>query len=134
MRNLKTHVALWCLLLVVSTTAYAVQSIKVSEVSLRKAASRKVMPDFSQEAVKQNAQGIAVAELVVDESGNVVTVDVVEAPHPLIAEAVAAAVNQWKFKTTTLKGKPVSVRGKLTFYYVIDERGIGRVDNPRRVK
>jgi outer membrane biosynthesis protein TonB len=134
MQKLRNYVRLLCMISVVCTTTHAFQVVKVAEVSLRKAAYKKVMPDFSPEAVKQNAQGIAVAELVVDESGNVVKVDVLESPHPLVTEAVSEAVGQWRFNVTTLKGTPVSLRGKLTFYYVIDERGVGRVDNPRKVK
>jgi hypothetical protein len=41
-------------------------------------------------------------------------------------------MKQWKFKPSKLEQKPVSIRGKITFYFVIDEKGKGAVQNPKQ--
>jgi len=107
--------------------------IKVSEISLRKLATKTVLPDFPEEAKKRGAKGVAVAQLEVDEKGDVAQVEVLEAPDPLIKKAVADATKQWKFKPSASSGEPVRIQGKLTFYYVID-RNEARVENPRQPK
>ncbi|HEX8139149.1 MAG TPA: energy transducer TonB [Pyrinomonadaceae bacterium] len=108
------------------------RAITVNERSLRKMATRTVMPTFPEEAKKHGAKGVAVAELEFDDKGAVAQVEVLEAPDPLIKQSVIDAVKQWKFSPTTANENPVNVRGKLTFYYVIDERGEGRVENPKQ--
>jgi hypothetical protein len=41
-------------------------------------------------------------------------------------------MKQWKFKPAKLNEKPVSIRGKITFYFVIDAKGKGEVKNPKQ--
>lgn len=107
------------------------KSVTVHETYLRKRATKTVTPGFPERAKKRGAQGVVVAQIDVNEQGEVAQVMVLEAPDPLIKEAVIKAIGQWRFNPPTIGGKPVRVRGKLTFYYVI-ERGKGRVDNPRQ--
>lgn len=107
-------------------------SVKVDENSLRKIAVKRVMPGYPEESIKKGVKGVAVTELTVNSKGDVVGLEVLEAPDEMIKQAVAGAVNQWKFKPTASEGRPVSLKGKLTFYFVIDERGGARVQNPRQ--
>jgi protein TonB len=107
------------------------KSVTVHETYLRKRATKTVTPGFPEQAKKRGAKGVVVAQLNVNERGEVARVEVLEAPDPLIKEAVIKAIEQWRFNPPTISGKPVRIRGKLTFYYVI-ERGKGRVDNPRQ--
>lgn len=107
------------------------KSVTVHETYLRKRATKTVPPGFPEQAKKRGAKGVVVAQINVDEQGEVARVEVLEAPDPLIKEAVIKAIEQWRFDPPTIGGKPVRIRGKLTFYYVI-ERGKGRVDNPRQ--
>ncbi len=123
--------------LCVSFTQAAAQTlvVRASESSLRKIAIKTVMPIYPEESIKRGAKGVAVAELVFDTTGDVSTVEVLEAPDSSIGQAIINATKQWKFRPTNVKGGgAVSVRGKLTFYYVIDEKGEGRVENPRQYK
>lgn len=96
--------------------------IKVSEVVLRKQASKIVQPLYPEEALKQGASGVSVTALVIGLEGNIEKLDVLEAPHPSIKAAVATAVRQWKFGVTTMEGNPVKVHGKLTFYFVLNNK------------
>ena len=108
---------------------------RASEASLRKIATKVVMPNYPHESIKRGAKGVAVAELVIGVAGDVSNAEVLEAPDALIEKAVLEAVKQWKFRPTNVKGGgPVSVRGKLTFYFEINEKGQGKVENPRQYR
>jgi TonB family protein len=108
------------------------QVVRVGEDGMRKSAEKTVMPVYPKEAIKSAQQGIAVIEAQYNGKGKVVDTAVLEAPSPTIGQAVIDAVKQWKFKSSSLDGKPVSVRGKLTFYFVIDKDKKGWVENPKQ--
>ena len=108
------------------------RSVTVSEGTLRKYALKAVLPEFPEPARKRGVQGVAVAQLDVDAAGLVKQAAVLEAPDALIREAVATAVRQWQFKPATIGGKAVPIRGKLTFYFVI-ENGKGMVKSPAQL-
>lgn len=109
------------------------EPIRVGEDGMRKSASKTVMPSYPAEALKNRQQGVAVVELQYDAKGIVVSTSVLEAPSKSIGDAVIAALKQWKFVPSKKQdGTPVSVRGKLTFYFEIDKEGNGRVQNPKQ--
>jgi TonB family protein len=109
--------------------------IRVGEDGMRKSASKTVMPSYPDDAVKKRQQGVAVVELEYDAKGDVVSSSILEAPAKSIGDAVIAAVKQWKFVPSKKRdGTPVSVRGKLTFYFEIDNEGKGRVQNPKQYR
>ena len=111
------------------------EAIRVGEDGMRKSAAKIVMPSYPEEAVKKREQGVAVIELVYDARGDVVSTSVLEAPSKSIGDAVIRALEQWKFVPSKKEdGTPVSVRGKLTFYFEIDKEGAGRVQNPKRYR
>jgi TonB family protein len=111
------------------------QAIRVGEDGIRKSASKTYMPLYPQEALGKQQQGVAVVEVQYDGKGEVTSVVVLEAPAKSIGEAVVEAVKRWKFvPSRTQEGKPVSIRGKLTFYFVIDKEGKGRVENPKQFR
>lgn len=113
-----------------NTYAQSPKLIRITEVSLRRLATRTVMPGFPPEARRRGVRGVSVAQLDVDEQGSVAAVQVLEAPDDSIKSAVADAIKQWKFKPSTINGEPVMIRGKLTFYYV-NKNGKARVENPK---
>jgi TonB family protein len=115
-----------------AVTANSQSVIKVAELSLRKAATRVVMPEFPPEAIKRRVSGVAVIRILYDENGEVIKTKVLEAPDLLTGNAVLAAVKQWQFQPQKVNGEPVRIKSKLTFYFVI-EGGIGRVVNPKQV-
>ena len=103
------------------------------EASIRNMVARKVMPDFPAEAVNASAAGVAVAQVHIDENGNLTSVEVLQAPHPSIAEATIAAIKQWEFKFTRNEAAPECFNSKLTFYFVIED-GKAFVRDPKRFK
>jgi protein TonB len=70
---------------------------------------KKVEPKYPKEAIKKGLGGKVVLEPVVDETGNVISVDVVDG-IPGLNEAAAAALKQWKFKPFILNGRAKKVR------------------------
>ena len=101
-----------------------------SERGFRINATHKVMPEYPAEALKDGAQGVVVLSLYHDGEGNASHIRTLEAPHPAISEAAVNAARQWKWRPFVSGGIPRPVRGKLTFYFVI-EGGVGRAENPR---
>ena len=111
------------------------QPIRVNEDGMRKSASKIVMPSYPEDALKRREQGVVVVELHYDARGDVVNTTVVETPSKSIGDAVVRATKQWKFVPSKKEdGTPVSVRGKLTFYFEIDKDGNGRVQNPKQFR
>jgi TonB family protein len=111
------------------------QAIRVGEDGMRKSASKTVMPSYPDEALKKREQGVAVVELQYDAKGDVDSTTVLEAPSKSIGDAVARATKQWKFVPSKKEdGTPVSIRGKLTFYFEIDKDGKGLVQNPKQYR
>lgn len=109
--------------------------IRVGEDGMRKSAAKTVMPSYPEDALKKRQQGVAVVELEYDAKGDVVSSSILEAPSRSIGEAVVGAVKQWKFVPSKKQdGTPVSIRGKLTFYFEIDSEGKGRVQNPKQYR
>jgi TonB family protein len=111
------------------------QAIRVGEDGMRKSASKTVMPSYPEEALKKREQGVAIVELKYDAKGDVVDAAVIEAPSKSIGDAVVRATKQWKFVPSKRQdGTPVSIRGKLTFYFEIDKGGKGLVQNPKQFR
>ena len=111
------------------------QPVRVGEDGMRKSASKTVMPSYPEEAIKKREQGVAVFELVYDGKGDVVNTAVLEAPSKSIGDAGVRALKQWKFVPSKKQdGTPISIRGKLTFYFEIDKAGNGRVQNPKQYR
>lgn len=91
--------------------------LRLGEGVLRRLAQHSVIPEYPQVSRKKGATGVAVAELVTDVTGSVRDVTVLQAPDEAIAEAVAAAVRQWRFAPRKVRGQAVPLVGKLTFYF-----------------
>ncbi|HSK74135.1 MAG TPA: energy transducer TonB [Pyrinomonadaceae bacterium] len=108
------------------------EAVKVGEDGIRKSAVKTVMPVYPKESLKKQAQGVAVAEVQYDGNGDVTDIKLLESPDSPTGKAVVDAMKQWKFNPSKLKGKPVSIRGKITFYFVINETGKGEVKNPKQ--
>jgi TonB family protein len=100
------------------------------EYGIRQRATSKVEPEFPDEAVKAGAEGVVIAAVQFDESGALSKVEILDAPHPLLKQAVADAVRQWKIKPTTMiTGELARRQGELRFYYSV-RNGVGQVSAP----
>ena len=128
------------LLLLICSLSYFVavgqtaKVVDVDEAGIRRSAAKKTLPAFPEGSRKRRSQGVAVVRLEYDGTGMVVNVEVLEAPDSEIGDAIVHAVRHWTFKPSSIRGEPVNVRGKLTFYCLIDRNGIGRVQNPKQFR
>ncbi|HEX8151461.1 MAG TPA: TonB family protein [Pyrinomonadaceae bacterium] len=76
----------------------------------------KPLPAYPPVAKAASAQGTVAVQVVVDESGRVVSAQAVSG-HPLLQQAAVAAARQAKFSPTMLSGKPVRVSGVITYNF-----------------
>jgi TonB family protein len=104
---------------------------RVPEGVIRKAAKTIVRPTYPVTSKKRGTQGLAVVLLDVNGAGDVTDVSVVEAPDEEIGKSVMDAVRRWKFSQLSAEGKPIKVRGKLSFYFSIRD-GKTYVSDPKK--
>lgn len=94
---------------------------KPDEATFRRWAIHSVVPTYPANAARAHQSGIAVAEVRVDETGKISSVELLEAASPTIGEALLEAINQWQFKPVTQDTTKEAVKytGKLTYYFQI---------------
>jgi TonB family protein len=73
-------------------------------------------PAYPAIARTAHASGNVVVQVVVDESGNVMTAQAISG-HPLLRQSAVAAAKQARFTPTKLSGRPVKVSGVLTYNF-----------------
>ena len=81
---------------------------------------KKVKPEYPSAALSQKVQGRVIVRAVVSEIGDVETVELVSG-DPVLANAAAEAMKQWKFKPFIHDGKPVKAAIKLPFDFAPPE-------------
>ena len=78
----------------------------------------KPQPAYPAIAKAARAQGTVTVQILVDESGRVVSASAVNG-HPLLQQAAVAAARQARFSPTLLSGQPVKVSGVITYNFVL---------------
>lgn len=76
--------------------------------------TKKVKPSYPVAAEPSKLQGQVIVRVVVSETGDVESVEVISG-NPILADAAMDAVKQWKFKPFIRNGKPVKAAIKLPF-------------------
>jgi protein TonB len=66
----------------------------------------QVAPEYPESAVPLHVQGVVGLEAYVATDGSVERVEVVRALHPLLDQAAADAVRQWRYSPLVLDGVP----------------------------
>jgi protein TonB len=66
---------------------------------------RPVYPPLARQA---RIQGTVRLQAIIDKSGNVVQLEILQG-HPLLVQSALDAVRQWRYKPTLLNGEPVEV-------------------------
>ena len=100
----------------------------VGEAGLRKyRATKKVMPIYPTESLKNGISGRVVVEILVDEHGKVPEAKVKQAPDVLTGQAVVDAAIQWKFKPPPkIQDRQICYSSTLSFRFEI-VNGKGKV-------
>lgn len=78
----------------------------------------KPRPEYPMIAKRSGAQGVVVVEVVVDETGKVISAQAASG-HPLLRPAGVDAAKRAKFTPTTLCGTPAKVTGIITYNFVL---------------
>ena len=87
--------------------------IKGNAISLPKPAYSAIMKQM-------RLQGDVTVQVLIDESGNVVSAKAVSG-HPVLIPEVLRAARQARFKPTTLSGQPVKVSGLITYTFKLNQ-------------
>lgn len=78
----------------------------------------KPQPPYPAIAKAARASGTVTVQIVVDESGRVISASAVGG-HPLLQQAAVGAARQARFSPTLLSGQPVKVSGVITYNFVL---------------
>ena len=79
----------------------------------------KIVPVYPAIAIKAHAAGLVILEAKIDEEGNVADVKIISG-HPLLVNAAAQAVKQWKYSPTLLNGEPQTVLATVTVVFRLE--------------
>lgn len=85
---------------------------------LNNKAVRLPKPEYPPVARAARQSGTVTVQVIVDESGKVISARSVSGP-PLLLEAAAKAASEATFSPTKLSGKPVKVKGVITYKFVL---------------
>jgi len=78
----------------------------------------KPAPQYPAIAKAARASGLVTVQILVDESGQVISAKAVSG-HPLLQQAAVNAARQARFSPTRLSGQPVKVSGVITYNFVL---------------
>jgi TonB family protein len=84
---------------------------------LQGSATKRVAPEYPEDAKKARIFGSVVVEVTVNEVGRVISARAISGPAELRGAAVDAA-KRWEFSPTMLSGWPVKVIGTITFNFL----------------
>ena len=76
---------------------------------------------FTAEAKKNNIDGKVIMDLLIDQDGNVRKIDFISGPGYGLNEAAVEAVKKFKFKPALLQDKPVAVRIRYAYTFVLQK-------------
>lgn len=89
----------------------------------------KVMrPVYPKEAAKKKIHGQVVVKVLVSETGDVQSAEVISG-DPILAKAAVDAVTQWKFKPFIHDGKPVKASTKIPLEFGNDDKDVSGLEN-----
>jgi len=80
----------------------------------------KVQPVYPPEARQARIQGTVLLKALINQAGDVTTLDLVSG-HPMLAPAAIEAVKQWKYKPFLLDGKAADVETEITVNFALSE-------------
>jgi TonB family protein len=103
-----------------SGTPQPAQRVRVSQGVSAGLVVSKVPPIYPQGARSARIQGSVVMKAVINQTGAVVSVDLISG-HPMLAPAAMDAVKQWKYRPYLLNGNAVAVETQVTVNFSLSE-------------
>ncbi len=101
--------------------AQPIQRVRVSQGVSQSLLITKVPPIYPPEARSARIQGAVVLKALINQAGDVVSLNLISG-HPLLAPSALDAVKQWKYRPYLLNGKAVNVETEITVNFALSER------------
>lgn len=108
-RLLKNVVVMAIIVPLLAAAAVAEEPLRVGGDVTRPEIISEPPPVYTELARKARVQGTVIVDAIIDTEGNVANAHVLKGLPMGLAQAALDAVQKWKFKPATLKGKPVNV-------------------------
>ena len=118
----------WRLVGIVTAICLPVVAAPSDEEPLRKQSMpewkllRKVQPEYPTEALQSQIQGVVRLTAVIGRDGRIESLRSISG-HPLFLPAAREAVQQWLYRPTLLRGKPVRVITEIDVHFRLDQDG-----------
>lgn len=96
------------------------KATRISGVNSKDTVIKRVQPVYPAIAKAAGVEGTVKVNVLVSESGNVVSAEVLDGPQ-LLRDAALDAARQWQYKPAEVDGKPVKVKGVATFNFTLDK-------------
>ena len=80
---------------------------------------KHVVPEYPAEARQKRISGVVILEALIDATGRVATVRVIQFVDPLLDNAAIEAVRQWEYTPGRVNGQPVPVIMTVTVNFVL---------------
>jgi len=103
-----------------SGTPRPAQRVRVSQGVSAGLLISKVPPIYPPEARSARIQGSVVVKALINQTGDVVSVDLISG-HPMLAQAALDAVKQWKYRPYLLNGSAVAMETQVTVNFTLNE-------------
>jgi protein TonB len=85
----------------------------------------RVDPTYPEEAERQHIEGTVKLHAIIGTDGAIRSIEVVSGP-PLLAQAAARAVQQWRYKQTSLGGRPIETEEDIVAVFRLQTQKIRR--------
>jgi len=80
-----------------------------------------IMPTYPEKSKENKTSGVIITEVITNQHGNVIQLNVLQSPDEYIRDATIAALKQWKFMPLIIEGRKYFREGKITFLYTLDD-------------
>ncbi len=80
---------------------------------------KQTAPRYPSDARRKGLQGFAVAEFVIDENGDVASVEIKQSSNPVFDAPTIEAIRQWQFTPGQKDGRPVKTRTRVKLPYTL---------------
>lgn len=98
----------------------------VDELQTRPEVVKVRPPQYPAELAGSGQSGLVAITVVIDEAGDVESIEVTKASAPAFGEAAVACVRQWKFSPATMSGRNVKVKMSLPVRFQADITTVAR--------
>jgi protein TonB len=82
---------------------------------------QRVDPIYPEEAERQHIEGTVKLHAIIGMDGAIRSVDVLSGP-PLLAQAATRAVQQWRYKQTSLGGRPIETEENVVVVFRLQKQ------------